>query len=82
MHLTTLTSGSMIWRLSVKVGDLVMYGLGSLSDLEELKDVAVVVADRHAKKSLGIRSFLMFYPHYNEYVVGWEDEYRVCSESR
>jgi hypothetical protein len=66
----------------MKVGDLVMYNLGPLSDLEESKDVAVVVADRGAKKSLGIRSFLMFYPHYNDYVIGWEDEYRVHSEGR
>jgi hypothetical protein len=69
------------WRLSVKVGDLVVYNLTALPKRAP-KNIAIVVADRGAKKSLGIRSFLMFYPYYNDYVAGWEDEYRVYSESR
>ena len=66
----------------MKVGDLVMYNLGPLSDLEESKDVAIVVCERIVKKSLGVRSFLLYYPHYNDWINGWEDEYRVHSEGR
>ena len=66
----------------MKVGDLVMYNLGPLARSDGPKEVAVVVADRKSQKSMGIRSFLMFYPHYNDYVIGWEDEYRVHSEGR
>jgi hypothetical protein len=66
----------------MKVGDLVMYNLGPLSDSDGPKEVAVVVADRGIGLDTDIRSFLMFYPHYHDYVIGWEDEYRVHSERR
>ena len=68
----------------MKVGDLVVYNFvpGAPGLLEEPKDVAVVVAARRRLQSSGVHSFLMFYPHYNDYVIGWEDEYRVYSEGR
>ena len=67
----------------MKVGDLVMYNLGPLARSDGPKEVAVVVTDRGITKvDPVIRSFLIFYPHYNQYIVGWEDEYRVHSEGR
>ena len=66
----------------MNVGDLVIYNLGGFKDLEESKDIAIVVSERAIKKSLGVRSFRMFYLYHNEYINGWEDEYRVYSEGR
>jgi len=64
----------------MKVGDLVMYNLGPDGAPEENhKDVAIVVAERTPDEYFGVRNFRMYYPHYNDYLNGWEDEFRVIS---
>ena len=62
----------------MKVGDLVMYNLGPATYCDDYKDVAIVVAERGVE-SRGIRNFRVYYPHYNDYLNGWEDEFRVIS---
>ena len=65
----------------MKVGNLVMYNLGSMPDSQGYKDIAIVVKKRTnaAKESVGIRSYLVYFPHYNEWLNVWEHEYRVVS---
>ena len=62
----------------MKVGDLVVYNLDpAMPGDEDPKDIAIVVNDRD--RPSGSRSFRIYYPHYKDYLNGWEDEYRVIS---
>jgi hypothetical protein len=65
----------------MKVGDLVVYNLGPYMPGEEAyKDVAVVTACLNPLRSCGsVRKFRFYYPHYNNFLIGWEDAYRVIS---
>ena len=67
----------------MKVGDLVVYNLGPRAAApgdEKAENVAIVVKERIiACNGHGPRNFLIYYPHHNEHLNGWEDEYRVIS---
>ena len=64
----------------MKVGDLVMYNLGPATYCDDYKDVAIIVAEHLAPHWCSHRrNFRIYYPHYNDFLNGWEDEYRVIS---
>ena len=65
----------------MQVGDLVVYNLDpAMPGDENPKDVAIVVAERHKSgHRYALRNFRVYYPHYNDYLNGWEDEFRVIS---
>ena len=65
----------------MKVGDLVVYNLDpAMPGDENPKDVAIVVAQRQGMHSAHARAlFRIYYPHHDDYLNGWEDEYRVIS---
>ena len=71
----------------MKVGDLIVYNLEPVMPGDEKGEmVAIVVAESkgttrscNCGHHRGSRNFRIYYPHYNDFLNGWEDDYRVIS---
>jgi hypothetical protein len=62
----------------MKVGDLVVYNLGPKTD--DPKQWGVVLSER--PPAAGSRVFRIYFPHFDEHLNGWEEEYKVVNEGR
>ena len=61
----------------MKVGDMVVFIGPKMNDP---KQFAIVLSERTLRG--GPSRFRIYFPHFDEYLNGWEEEYKVVSEAR
>ena len=64
----------------MKVGDLIVYR-NPISSRQHLELPAIVVAENISFQE-GVKNFRIYYPHYDEWLNAWAEEFEVISESR
>ena len=74
----------------MKGGDLVVFSGSELApqpDKKDFRQIGVVLLERSPRNNPhwepnGIRNYCIYFPHFDEHVNGWSDEYKVISEGR
>lgn len=61
----------------MKVGDVVVFRGPKMDDP---KQFAIVLSEKDP--AAGSRVFRIYFPHFDEHLNGWEEEYKVVSEGR
>lgn len=65
----------------MKVGDLIVYR-NPISSRQHLELPAIVVNERVSKNIPSKKSFRIYYPHDDEWLNAWAEDFEVISESR